>query len=79
LTPVQKTAGRPRAPQQTVGVFLCEKRQNNPEQHVVDQVIADLDAPDIHQVTGYRLQVTGYRLGKIKKTTLGAKLASVVF
>jgi hypothetical protein len=39
--------------------FLCKKRQNNPEQHEVDQVIADFDAPDIHQVTGYRLQVTG--------------------
>lgn len=51
----KKPRGANGAPQHNAAVFLCEKRQNNPEQHEVDQVITDLDAPDVQGVGGKKL------------------------
>jgi hypothetical protein len=53
----KKPRGDDVAPQHDA-CFLRKKRQNNPEQHEVRQVIANLDAPDIQRVSGFRFNNT---------------------
>jgi hypothetical protein len=64
----KKPRGAGGAPQH-YACFLCKKRQNNTEQHKIDQVIADLDAPDVEGVGCEKLvdQVRRHHEGQPKE------------